>query len=119
MTVKPQSDLEIAEGAYEQYLKTGDGCYIDNLRPDEMRAFMRHLGDSTRGLKKRPGPKPNAEGCQSRLYGRWGVHAKCFLAADHDGADPDRHSNGYRRWTTAEGLATQTRFRGREIADAD
>ena len=60
--------------------------------------------------KKRPGPKPNAEGCQSRLYGRWGVHAKCWLTHDN-GSDPDEHSNGYRRWTTAESVATAARFR--------
>jgi hypothetical protein len=41
-------DFDIANGAYLQYLETGDGCFIDNLTPDEMRAFMRNLGDADR-----------------------------------------------------------------------
>jgi hypothetical protein len=48
MSTKPASDLEIANGSYLQYLETGDECYIANLHPDEMRAFIRDLGDYDR-----------------------------------------------------------------------
>lgn len=52
----PRTDLEIANGAYLQYVDTGDGCYIDNLTPDEMRAFLRDLGDTDRANNAgRPG----------------------------------------------------------------
>lgn len=44
----PQSALDIASEAFLQYVETGDGCYIDNMHPDEMRAFIRDLGDRDR-----------------------------------------------------------------------
>jgi hypothetical protein len=34
-----QTELEIARGAWESYLRTGDRAYIDNLKPDELRAL--------------------------------------------------------------------------------
>lgn len=52
----PVSELEIANGAYLQYIETGDECYIANLTPDEMRAFIRDLGDTDRANNAaRPG----------------------------------------------------------------
>ncbi len=45
---EPLTDLEIADGSFKQYLATGDSCYIDNLHPDEMRAFIRDLADRDR-----------------------------------------------------------------------
>jgi hypothetical protein len=44
----PQTDFDLGNGAYLQYLETGDDCYIDNMRPDEMRAFIRDLGQRDR-----------------------------------------------------------------------
>jgi hypothetical protein len=55
----PETELEIANGAYLQYLETGDSCYIDNMKPDEMRAFIRDLGDADRRRNAaRPGSWP-------------------------------------------------------------
>ncbi|HVH77991.1 MAG TPA: hypothetical protein VM782_01255 [Stellaceae bacterium] len=60
--------------------------------------------------KKRPGAKPNAEGCQSRLYWSHGVAAKCCLAETHDG----EHHNGTRTWDDEEAIDNAARF-GREV----
>lgn len=45
-----QSDLDICNGAYLQFRGTGDECYISNMHPDEMRAFIRALGDHDRAV---------------------------------------------------------------------
>lgn len=53
---RPPSELEIANGAFLQYVETGDDCFICNLTPDEMRAFIRDLGDRDRAHNAaRPG----------------------------------------------------------------
>lgn len=86
----PQSELEIANGAYLQYIETGDDCYICNLTPDEMRAFIRDLGDTDRaknaarpGRGQRPDGRTTCRRCGTGLEsGEYEWCANCEMGSN-------------------------------------
>ena len=60
------------------------------------------------GNPRRPRPHKNTNltGCQSRLYWRHGVAAKCCLDEGHR----DEHHNGTRSWDDLDAFENATRF---------